>query len=378
MARKFLYFIVLLIVLVIAALLALRIWSAELTRFAFVPRGGFETLQPLPASAYADPKMWVSRPGTANDPAQYLPEGVAASAKGRAYVFFIHPTSYLARDHWNGPVADKDTRHRTDLFVRGMASAFNGEAAVYVPYYRQAAFGSFLVNKPETLKARAVAYADVRQAFATFVASIPADSPIVLAGHSQGGLHLLHLLKDDIKGTRLAARIVAAYMIGWPVSQEHDLPAAGVPGCSAPDQTGCAMSWMTFAEPADASILLDTYRAEPGLDGKPKDGPTGSGPILCTNPLTGGAALSAPGTANLGTLVPDEELNSGKIKPLGIPARCDAKSGLLLIGEPPEVGPYVLPGNNYHIYDIPLFWANLRADVARREAAWLAHHQPVK
>lgn len=374
MARKFLYFIVVLIVLVIAALLALRIWSAELTRFAFVPRGQFETLQPLPANAYADPKMWVSRPGTANDPAQYRPEGVATSAKGRAYVFFIHPTSYLARDHWNGPIDDKDTRHRTDVFVRGMASAFNGEAAVFVPYYRQAAFGSFLVNKPETLQARAIAYADVRQAFAAFVASIPADAPIVLAGHSQGGLHLLHLLKDDIKGTPIAARIVAAYLVGWPVSQEHDLPATGVPGCTAPNQTGCAMSWMTFAEPADASILLDTYRAEPGLDGKPKD----AKPILCTNPLTGGSAPSAPGTANLGTLVPDEELNSGKIKPLGISARCDAKSGLLLIGEPPEIGPYVLPGNNYHIYDIPLFWANLRADVARREAAWLAQHQPSK
>ena len=30
----------------------------------------------------------------------------------------------------------------------------------------------------------------------------------------------------------------------------------------------------------------------------------------------------------------------------------------------------VLPGNNYHVYDIPLFWANLQADVARRMAAW--------
>jgi BMFP domain-containing protein YqiC len=41
--------------MVLAALLALRIWSAELTRFAFVPRGGFEALQPLPARAYTDP-----------------------------------------------------------------------------------------------------------------------------------------------------------------------------------------------------------------------------------------------------------------------------------------------------------------------------------
>lgn len=368
MARKFLYFVALLIVMVIAALLALRIWSAELTRFAFVPRGAFEAQAPARAGLYDNPAMWVSRPGIADDPAQYRPEGTPAAPPGKAFVFFIHPTSYLAREHWNGPVDDKDTRNRTALFVRGMASAFNGEAAVFVPYYRQAAFGSFLVNRPETLKARAVAYGDVRAAFRAFAASVPADAPIVLAGHSQGALHLLHLLKDDVKGTPLAARVIAAYLIGWPVSVAHDLPETGLPACTAPDQTGCALSWMSFADPPDASLMLDTYRAEPGLDGKAK----GAEPILCTNPLTGGAAPDAPGSANLGTMMPARDLKTGKIEKLGIPARCDAKTGLLLIGEGPDLGPYVLPGNNYHVYDVPLFWSNVRADVSRREAAWQA------
>ena len=374
MARKFLYFVALLTVMVIAAMFALRIWSAELTRFAFVPRGAFEAQAPLRAGIYGDPAMWVSRPGKADDPAQYRPAGTPAAPRGKAWVFFIHPTSYLARDHWNGAVDDKDTRHRTALFVRGMASAFNGEAAVFVPYYRQAAFGSFLVNRPETQKARAVAYSDVRAAFRAFVAEVPADAPIVLAGHSQGALHLMHLLQDEVKGTPLGSRIIAAYMVGWPVSPLHDLPQTGLTACTASDQTGCAMSWLSFADPPDAKLMLDTYRTEPGLDGKAK----GAEPLLCTNPLNGGTAPAAPGTANLGTLVPDAQLETAVIKPLGVPARCDAASGLLLIGEAPDVGPYVLPGNNYHIYDIPLFWTNLRADVARREAAWFAQHRAAK
>jgi hypothetical protein len=128
------------------------------------------------------------------------------------------------------------------------------------------------------------------------------------------------------------------------------------------------MSWLSFADPPDATLMLDTYRAEPGLDGKAK----GPEPILCTNPLNGGAAPEAPGTANLGTMVPSMELTTGKLTNLGVPARCDTKSGLLLIGEGPDLGPFVLPGNNYHVYDVPLFWANVRADVARREAALLA------
>ena len=52
-----------------------------------------------------------------------------------------------------------------------------------------------------------------------------------------------------------------------------------------------------------------------------------------------------------------------------VPARCDTR-GFLLIGEPPELGGYVLPGNNYHVYDYSLFWANVRADALRRLAAF--------
>jgi hypothetical protein len=47
---------------------------------------------------------------------------------------------------------------------------------------------------------------------------------------------------------------------------------------------------------------------------------------------------------------------------------------LLLVGPPPTVWQFVLPGNAYHVYDIPLFWANLRADVTRRSRAWARQH----
>jgi hypothetical protein len=57
-----------------------------------------------------------------------------------------------------------------------------------------------------------------------------------------------------------------------------------------------------------------------------------------------------------------------------VPARCDLR-GFLLIGDNgalPEMGPYALPGNNYHVYDYALFWANVRADAERRLAAFEA------
>ena len=96
----------------------------------------------------------------------------------------------------------------------------------------------------------------------------------------------------------------------------------------------------------------------------------GDSRILCTNPLTGTASGAAPAPANLGTLVPNADHTSGTLLPGAVPARCDPR-GILLIGDPPEMGSAVLPGNNYHVYDIPLFWVNLknRCDTARSSMA---------
>jgi hypothetical protein len=52
-----------------------------------------------------------------------------------------------------------------------------------------------------------------------------------------------------------------------------------------------------------------------------------------------------------------------------IGAHCD--KGLLIVdGIPPPLGPYVLPGNNYHVYDYALFWGAIRRDAEQRLAAW--------
>ncbi len=40
-----------------------------------------------------------------------------------------------------------------------------------------------------------------------------------LAGHSQGSLHLMRLMAEKVAGKPVAKRIVAAYVVGWPVSE---------------------------------------------------------------------------------------------------------------------------------------------------------------
>jgi hypothetical protein len=226
--------------------------------------------------------------------------------------------------------------------------------------------GAFLSPSPAAREAIDVAYRDVRQAFDAFVAAQPADRPIVLAGHNQGALLVLRLLRERVANRPLAARIVAIYIIGWPVTQAEVQLGLGVPACTRYDEAGCLMSWISFAEPAQATQLGAAIRHTQQIGEAPS-----LPPYLCTNPLTGGAARAAPASANAGTLVPNATMTAGRMSKGLVPARCDTQ-GLLIIGKPLDLGGYVLPGNDYTAYDIPLFWANLRTDVARREAAWYA------
>ena len=365
MARKFLYVFAALIALVIAAAVTYRLWGNELLRLAFVPTASFEAQAAVRVEQYRDPKMWFARPGLPHTPVLWTPAGyVQAAGKGPA-VFFVHPTSFLARDHWNGPLDNQEANDRAALFLRGQASAFNAVGDIWAPRYRQAAFGSFLTDKPEAQRAQALAYSDIQAAFTAFLAQIGPDRPIILAGHSQGALHLTHLLKDRIAGTPLAKRIVAAYIVGWPVSRVTDVRALGLPECATSDQTGCFLSWETFAEPADESLILDAYDKTTGFDGRPRRGT----PLVCTNPITGTSGAVAPAIANKGTLFPSADLKTATLQPGRVAASC-AGRGFLLIGEGPDVGSYVLPGNNYHVYDYSLFWRNIRDDAARRTAAF--------
>jgi hypothetical protein len=190
----------------------------------------------------------------------------------------------------------------------------------------------------------------------------------MIAGHSQGSFHLLRLLHEKIAGKPIAKRIVAAYLVGWPISIEADLPALGLPACERPGQPRCLLTWQSYAEPADQHQIREIFEAGPGFTGAARKGSH----MLCVNPLNGLRGGTAPASANHGSLIPDTALKGFSWSANGVGGRCDA-GGALLIGTGPDgYGGYVMPGNNYHVFDYALFWANIRADAAARTKAFLA------
>jgi hypothetical protein len=142
----------------------------------------------------------------------------------------------------------------------------------------------------------------------------------------------------------------------------------GLPDCQRADQANCILSWQSFAEPANTSLVTDVYKGSTGFNGRKRE----QADMLCVNPVTGSPAPSAP-RQSAGTLVPtDETLREATLTPGAVGARCD--KGFLLINgrdnELPEFGRYVLPGNNYHVFDYALFWGDIRRDFGRRLLAF--------
>ncbi|MCY7339063.1 MAG: DUF3089 domain-containing protein [Sphingomonas bacterium] len=366
-ARRFLLLIFWLTLIAVAGAFAIFQYGGRALTSMATPKGHYQAPPAQSGPDYALPANWIARPGTTGDPSDWLPDGFGTPdlAARPAHAFFIHPTTYLERDRWNALLDDRGSGDRAALFVRSQASAFNHVAAIWAPRYRQAAFGAFLLDSKDAAQALDLAYGDVSRAFDAFLAAIPAGEPIILAGHSQGALHLARLLREKVAGRPVAKRIVAAYVVGWPLSLKDDIPALGLAACRTADQANCILSWQSFAEPANTKLIGDTYEKPTLAAG----GHRRRADLLCTNPISGTIGGSAAPRDNLGTLIPTADLTSATLAPGQVGARCDG--GFLLInGAIPAMGPYVLPGNNYHVYDYALFWGSIRADVERRLTAF--------
>ena len=351
--------------IVVAAAFAFFQWGGNVLLKEATPKGHFEAARAGGAPDYANASAWVARPGMPDDPALWLPDALSQGTVGDTAVFYVHPTTYLLNDRWNAPLfPDSETEFRTQLFTESQASAFNGTGDIWAPRYRQAAFGAFLLKGEDAREALDFAYRDVAAAFDEFLKEA-GDRPIILAGHSQGALHLERLLRDRIAGKPIARRVVAAYVVGWPIDTKSDLPALGLPACTSPQQTGCILSWMTFGDPPNAAMMFDAWKKTKGFTGQPRRPED----VLCVNPISGSEGGAARAKDNPGTLIPSADLRSATLAPGRVGGHCHG--GLLILdGEVPGLPTPPILGNNYHVYDYALFWGAIRRDAERRFAAW--------
>ena len=354
------------------------VFSPKLRDMAlFEPLHRFDAALASPAPDYTQDAAWVGLPGHPGQADVVPPQSGAedAEANAKVDVFFIYPTTFFGRagvhfdqDAWNAAY-DEGGMTRSVLesgVMRFQASAFNGCCRIYAPRYRQAVIYAFMGKGESEHAALDFAYQDVLRAFDEFIAHRNQGRPFILAGHSQGSLHGMRLLRERIAGTPLARRMVAAYLVGYAIPLDLKLPDGTGP-CRTPTDTGCYLTWNSLAPQANrlgwqqtSTIWLDNaYQMIAGR------------PLTCVNPLSWTLDDTAPAESNLGGLafVPADVAMQPPRKALTGAACTDG----VLIVTPPADDPgltYGVFNGNYHIYDYNLFYMNVRQNLATRTDAY--------
>ena len=362
---------ILLFLLAIALLIGiavLTIGPSELMMGFLKPNHSFAETKQAPSPDYSKIENWAALAQT-EDLADYRPNGVTADSSLQSIdVFFIHPTGYLKGATWNSLMEkESTTEENTKWMMANQASAFS-DCKVYAPRYREATISSFFnLEGADEKAALQLAYEDVEKSFDYFIKNYNQGRPYIIASHSQGSYHGLHLIQNKIDGTPLADRMVAAYLIGiLNITDKAVDQLSSIKVCDTPDQTNCLIHWATFNEDS------------PGPKEKSKE------KLVCVNPLTwkrdGGRAEKNLHKGYVPTSGPfelkfygEDKANNAIFPPLDAPqtqytcATC--KDGILWVEE--QDFPSFIEEGNYHGLDYQLFHMDIRENVALRSKAYL-------
>lgn len=334
-----------------AILLWLACWA--MASCAVRPASGFDVGQIPPKPDYANLANWAAHPDKF-DPADLSPSAEIApdlQKDAAVDVIFLHPTTYTGdlrhQREWNADVGDGKTNTKTDQgSIQYQASIFNGAGRVFAPRYRQAHLHVFYTKKDSLAaqKAVALAYSDVKAAFQYYLEHWNNGRPFIIAGHSQGGLHALSLIRELVEGKPLEKQLVAAYIVGWPV---RNTDFKSLQPCQTAEQTDCFCSWRTWERRFG---LRRAFEPE----------------VVCTNPLswTTGNAYAAKSLNSGGVIRPFEKI---------YPQVTDAEvcKGILVARKPKFKGSILFRRKNYHIGDLNLYYMNVRENAQARARAFL-------
>ena len=294
----------------------------------------------------------------------FLPEG-----KKRKYdvdVFFVYPTVYIH--------SSKSKRHNMNpgnLLYRFFALVvtfwrariFAGQCNAFVPHYRQAGLEILDMTAEQAAPYVAVAYQDVRDAFAYYMENINNGRPFIIAGHSQGSEQLLELMKREFApGAAHLDRFIAAYLIGYSVTKDDiaQYPHLKIVGGEA--DTGGIITYNTSA----AGLKLMRF-VRPGA--------------VCVNPLNWVTTSQyAPKALNLGSVLFDFGKYFKLEKKRFTGAYVDVEQGVLMIDKDALnellhvtigfLNMILMRRGTLHMLDIALFHRNLQQNVATRIRAY--------
>ena len=250
---------------------------------------------------YGDPKSWLCRPGGKGDACDIDETATIVAADGKLTretwaadpnapidCFYVYPT--ISTD----PTPNSDmTADPAELnVVKQQFARFASKCRPYAPMYRQITLAGLrrvlaaaaAGGNPGAIFEQGVQYDDVKDAWNYYLQNENKGRGVALIGHSQGAFILTSLIRREIDGKPIQARVVSAILLGTTLEVPKGKDVGGsfknVPLCHSASQTGCVITYASFRSTVPPP--------ENTLFGKVAD-PTMT--AACTNPvaLAGGS-----------------------------------------------------------------------------------------
>jgi len=309
-----------------------------------------------PVSTYSKPESWLSLP--------------TSQEKG-VDVFYLYPTAWRKMDASEPNICEIDNPimlKQSKLAFDRQATAFETAANIYAPYYRQgdAPYTLSLSQEERDKFIGDIPQSDIFKAFDYYIRNLNEGRPFILAGHSQGSNILLYLLSEYMQDNpKVYDRMIAAYVIGYSVTEDYMKSNPHLKFAEGSDDTGVIVSYNTEAPSVE----------DPGnpvvLEG-----------ALAINPITWTRESKlATKEENLGSILlnPDGSVvtgDDGKMKRLlnYADAQIDKTKGVIICSTA-DVNS-LSPGNAvfgkgvYHLFDYSFYYFNIRENAEKRVNKW--------
>ena len=289
-----------------------------------------------------------------------------SSPEKKVDVFYLYPTSFQKINESDPNICEIDNpmmlKYSKLAFAR-QATAFETVGNIYAPYYRQvdAIYRSTLPIEEQDKLVAGIPKSDVFAAFDYYIKNYNNGRPFILAGHSQGSNLLVYLLSEYMKEhPKVYDRMIAAYVIGYSVTEDYLAKNPHLKFAEGPDDTGVIISYNTEAPTVEGNnpVLLP--------------GAIAINPITWTREETLATAEENLGSIMLnkdGSLVLNEE---GIIEPVKnyADARVDKAKGVVICStadvEKLAPGNQLLGKGVFHSFDYPFYYFDIRENAANR------------
>lgn len=285
-------------------------------------------------------------------------------------VFYIYPTAYHKGTSIGPLFCEVDNSQMIEnakSVFSSQATAFEQDANIYAPYYRQvdSQYQLNLSFTEQDLNIRFKPLVDVTAAFEYYLQNYNNGRPFILAAHSQGSAVLKDLLSDYMKThPDVYERMIVSYVVGQSITREYLAQNSHLTFATGSDDTGVIVSWNTEA---------------PVVDGKnPVTMPGG----IAINPITWTTGeVKATAEQSLGAIQldpttgkPERDKDGQLVAAMDVADACVDKQRGVVVCTTLDAVKYSSPGlpkGVFHNLDYALYFFDIRANAKTRIEKYL-------